>query len=251
MRLICLYTLIVFSLPCSLCAQDPVAAAMRRTVWPDSEMSSQGLQWSCFSRQYYAISNWNSTGISAGYSSGSGHSAVVASRDGIPGFAWYHLYLSHYHRFGNAGAMLQLRFSMIQLKERPPAFRLGGNLLISWTVSDMFRFQVLVYDFPGWIVPFPAVAGDPAMNFLVFHEPGRQIGLSAGFRINQMQFGPVMSGIRFNLNDKISLTALLTILPVGVSIGLNWNLGGYKIRGWLEQSSGLGLTPTVEILHRR
>ncbi len=251
MRLICLFTLIVFFVPYPLPAQDPVGAAMRVTTWPDSGMKESGLEWSCFSRQYYTISDWNATGISAGYSSDAGHSAIVVIRDGIPGFAWYHLYLSHYRRFNNFGAMLQLRFSTINLRSRPPAIRVGGNLHMSWTMSESLGLQVLIYDFPGWILPMRMVTGDPALDLLIVHEPGRQIGLAGGFRISQLQFGPVTSGIRFQLNEKISLTALLNILPVGVSIGMNWNLGGYKIKGWFEQRSGLGITPTVEILHRR
>ena len=245
MRQIFFYTLILLAAPAWLSAQDPVAAAMRNTVWPDAGAAGDGFGWSIFSRQYYSIANWNATGILAGYTSGSGRSDVLICRDGIPGYSWYHFYLSHSRQFKKISGMLQLRFSMIRLKEQPPVLRLGGNINMCWTMSQMLNLQVSIYDFPGWLLPSNATRGDPAMEFLLFHEPGRLIGLMAGFQISQLQFGPVTSGIRINLNDKVDLLGQLKVLPFGVTLGMSWKLSEYKAKIWLEQRNGLGVTPTM------
>ncbi len=247
MRPIYFFILMFFAAPAVLPAQDPVAAVMRNTVWPDAGVAKKSFDWSLFTLQYYCVSNWNATGISAGYTSGSGHSSFVFLRDGIPGYSWYHLYLSHFRQFRKVSCMLQLRASMIGLKERPPTLRLGGNIDLSWKVSEMLSLQVDIFDFPGWIFPSNVTRGDPEMAFFLFHEPGRLIGLIEGFRISQLQFGPITSGIRINLNDKISLIGLFDVLPFGVSLGINWTLNRYNLHVRLEQHNGLGITPEVQI----
>jgi hypothetical protein len=42
--------------------------------------------------------------------------------------ARYHLYLSHGRQIGMLSTTLQLRFTLISAKPRPPAFRLGAML---------------------------------------------------------------------------------------------------------------------------
>ena len=247
MRQIYFYTLILLAAPAWLPAQDPVAAAMRNAVWPDAGAAGKGFSWSLFSRQYYSISNWNATGLSAGYTSGFGYSSVVVIRDGIPGYSWYHLLLSHNRQFDKISCMLQLRFSMIRLKEQSPVFRLGGNINLTWLMSPMLKLHFTIYDFPGWLFPSNATRGDPAMEFFLFHEPGRLIGLMAGFQISQLQFGPVTSGIRININDQVGLTGLFNVLPFGVSFGISWQLNGFRFNGWLEQRNGLGVTPMMQV----
>ncbi len=144
--------------------------------------------------------------------------------------------------------MLQLRFSLVDLKDRPSVFRLGGNIRTTWSMSQTLMLQLSIYDFTSWVLPVAAIArGDPAMQFLLFHEPGRLIGLVTGFRISRSQFGPVTAGIRVNINDQIGLTGLFDVLPFGISLGINYRLKGYIIRGWMEHRNGMGLTPMMEV----
>ncbi|MCX6225701.1 MAG: hypothetical protein NTV01_13285 [Bacteroidia bacterium] len=248
MRLICFSILIGFLVPVCLIAQDPVATAIGTTVWPAAATADQGIGWSVFSKQYYCVSNWNATGLSVDYTTSTGQSAALVCRDGIPGFSWYHLYLSHYRQFKKISGMLQLRFSLIDLKDRPPVFRLGGNILATWSMNQTIMLQVSIYDFPGWIIPATAIArGDPAMQFLLFHEPGRLIGLATGFRVSRCQFGPVTAGIRVNVYDQIGLIGLFDVLPFGISFGISYQLRGYVFKGWLEQRNGMGVTPIMEV----
>ncbi|TSA36764.1 MAG: hypothetical protein D4R64_06925 [Porphyromonadaceae bacterium] len=248
MRPICFITLVLFLAPVRLVAQDPMATAMRTTDWPAALKAGDGIGWSVFSKQYYFVSNWNATGLSVDYTSAMGQSAALICRDGIPGFSWYHLYLSHYGQFKKISGMLQLRFSLIDLKDRPTVFRLGGNIRTTWSMSQTLMLQVSLYDFTGWILPVTAIArGDPAMQFLLFHEPGRLIGLASGFQVSRAQFGPVTAGIRVNINDQIGLIGLFDVLPFGITLGVGWKLKGYRINGWIEHRNGIGLTPMVEI----
>lgn len=248
MRPNCLLSLLIFAIPVKVAAQDPVATAMRTVAWPDPVQAEEGIGWSVFSKQYYCVSNWNATGLTFAYTSGAGQSAAMICRDGIPGFSWYHVYLSHLRQFRKLTGMLQLRFSLIDRKDRPPVFRLGGNILASWTMSQALVLQVSVYDLTGWFLPEKAIArGDPAMQFLLFHEPGRLIGLTAGIRMSRSRFGPVAAGIRVNVNDQIGLTGFFDVLPFGVSIGINWMLKGYMLKSWIGQRNGMGVTPMVEV----
>lgn len=247
MRPNCLFTGLLLSLTATLLAQNPAAVAMRTPVWPSGDQPADGIGWSVFSKQYYSVSNWNLTGLSVNYASSAGHSAVMICRDGIPGFSWYHLYLSHSRQFKKMDAMLQLRFSLIGPDDHPWIVRIGGNILTNWTLSETLVLQAMIRDFPGWVMPSAAVArGDPAMRFLLFHEPGRLIGLAAGFHLSRTAFGPVMAGIRVNLNDRIELLGFMDVLPLGISLGFGYRLNGFRINGWLEQRNGMGLTPVVE-----
>lgn len=248
MRPICYFTLMAFVVPVKLFAQDPMATALRTTDWPEDAKVGEGIGWSVFSKQYYCVSNWNATGLSVDYTSGMSQSAALICRDGIPGFSWYHLYLSHYGRFKKISGMLQLRFSLIDLKDQPLVFRLGGNIRTTWSMSQTIMLQVSIFDFTGWMLPATAIArGDPAMQFLLFHEPGRLISLATGFSISRSQFGPVITGIRVNMNDQIGLIGLFDVLPFGISLGINYQLNGYALNGWLEHRNGMGLTPVVQI----
>lgn len=248
MRPICFYSWILILIPAGVFAQNPVSTATRTIIWPGLSKESEGTGWRLFSKQYYCVSNWNASGISFDYASGSGRSSVLVCRDGIPGFCWYHLFVSHYRKFNGIAGMLQLRFSLIGLKNGPPVFRLGGNILTSFSISPTLILQTSMYDFPGWILnKTAATRGDPAMHILLFNEPGRLIGLATGFRISQSQFGPVTAGIRVKPNDQMSLIWFFHALPFGMSIGINWNFNGYILNGWLEHRNGLGLSPMVEI----
>lgn len=251
MRPIYFLAFFVFIAPAQILAQDPMAMSMRTTTWPETPASGEGLIWSVFSRQYFAVSNWNTAGLSMEYQSGPGQSTALICRDGIPGFSWYHLYVSHNRQFKKMSTMLQLRFSLIGLKNKPPVFRLGGNLQTIWSITETLLLNLTIYDFTGWIMPAPAFArGDPAMQFLLFNEPGRLIALAAGFQISRSQFGPVTAGVRMNINDTVKITGLINALPLGISIGVNWNLKGYSFSGWMEQQNGRGITPMMKISNK-
>jgi hypothetical protein len=246
------FSLVLFFFPVGLVAQDPVACAMRTTVWSDEAVRSEGIGWSAFTRQFYCVSNWNVSGVSVDYSKANGQSAILFCRDGIPGFSWYHLYLSHFMNFKRFGGMLQLRFSVIDLADPPLVFRLGGNVRTTWSMSPTLELQIGIYDFTGWIFPSAGIArGDPAMQFLLLHEPGRLIGLTTGFQLSRSQFGPVTAGVRVNVSDGLGLIAFMDVLPFGLSIGITYQLNGYGIKGWLEHRNGMGLTPMVEISSKR
>jgi hypothetical protein len=250
MRPICLSLLILLMTPLLLVAQDPVATALRTTVWPGMVKVADGLGWSVFSRQYYCVSNWNASGVSVDYSHGKGQSTALLYRDGIPGFSWYHLYVSHFRQFDKISGMLQLRFSWMDIHNRPAVFRLGGNIRATWSMNQTMLLQVSIYDFTGWIVPeVPIARGDPSMQFVLCQQPGRLIGLATGFRLSRAQFGPVTTGIRMNISDQISLTGFLDILPVGISFGICWAVKGYSAKGWLDHHHGPGLTPLIQISH--
>ncbi len=243
MRLIC-FTIVLSVVLCSqLNGQQSAAIAMRMPVWPVKANPSTGIGWSLFSRQYYGTSNWNASGITIRYCSLAGETSALLCRDGIPGFTWYHLYFSHYRKFKDISALLQLRFSLIGLKDRPPGFRPGGNLFVEWWVSETVTLQINLFDFTGWISPATILKGDPAMQFFLFHEPGRLIGLSAGFRMSPYQFGPVTAGTRVAFNDQLGITTMLDVLPLGFRLGVVWNLKGYRLQGWFEQKNGLGMSP--------
>jgi hypothetical protein len=248
MRPIVFFTLMVLVAREPLLSQDPVATAFRITEWTGAVKVDKNIGWSVFSRQYYCLSNWNASGLSVSYTSNAGQSSALVCRDGIPGYSWYHLYLSHYRHFKNISGMLQLRFSVIDLKDNRMVFRLGGNIRTGWSISQILLLQVSIYDFTGWILPSTAIArGDPAMEFLLFHEPGRLIGLAAGFQVSRSQFGPVRAAIRVNINDEIGVVGLFDVLPFGISLGINWKLKGYKVMGWLEHRTGVGSTPMMII----
>jgi len=248
MRPISFITLLAFLVPVAGHSQNPVSTAFERLEWPASERVSEGLAWSVFSQQYFLASNWNASGLSVSRVLGTGISAAMFCRDGIAGYAWYHLYLSHYHRFKGFGAMIQLRFSIIDLIEHPAVFRLGGTIQIDWSIAERLCLQSTVHDFPGWLLPVPRLtSGNPHMQFLLFHEPGRLIGLTTGFRISRNQFGPVVSGIRVNWGDQIGLTGLLGVLPFGISLGITWRPEFLWFRGWFREVNGLGITPMIEL----
>lgn len=254
MRPIYFFPLIRFLVPVALVAQDPVNMAMRTVFWPAAATATatsivsadHHIGWSVFSKQYYCVSNWNATGFAVDYSDGAGQSAVLIYRNGIPGFSWYHLCLSHDHQFKKVSGILQLRFSAIDLKDGPLAFRLGGNILTSWTLSQILLLQVNLFDFPGWVLPgTPVARGDPEMRMMLFYEPGRLIGMAAGFSLSQSHFGPLTGGIRVNLNDQATLTGLFEVLPFGVSLGVSFRINGFLFNGWLGHTNGLGVTPMV------
>lgn len=247
MRPICFVCWSILSFPAVLTAQDPAATALQVFDWPEST-PGKGVHWSVFSRQYYGISNWNATGVSAGYSTGAGQSTILICRDGIPGFSWYHLYVSHKQVFKSFDAMLQLRFSLISLKEGRPLFRIGGNFLTDITLNSSLLLRLSVFDFPGWILPGAEVArSDPAMQFLLFHETGRMIGLAMGFRLGRSQFGPLTTGISMKINDRIGLFCLLDVVPLGFSTGISYQTKAYQLHLSIEYLNGLGTTPTLRI----
>lgn len=243
-----MFALLILSLTTRILAQNPSSLLLRTTCWPEDAKPREGLCWGMFSKQYFCLSDWNASGLSVDYSAGSGATAAWICRDGISGFSWYHLYLSHERKFKKVSGILQIRFSLTDMKGRPPAFRLGGNIRTTWSLSQTLRLQVSLYDFPGWLLPATAIAGgDPVMQFQLFHDTGRQAGLTAGLRISRLQAGPLTLGIRVNMYDRIGLTGLFDVLPFGLMIGINYRLKRYDLKGWLGQGNGMGLTPLLEI----
>jgi hypothetical protein len=84
------------------------------------------------------------------------------------------------------------------------------------------------------------------MHFLIEHQPGRSVALLAAYRLKPHESGPVSLGIRMNFNKMISVTGVMDLLPFGVSLGLNYSLKGFRIRGCLDHRAGPGLSPVLE-----
>jgi len=231
-----------------LFAQDPVAAVLQTLDWPSEAKIGEGPAWALFSKQYYGISNWNASGVALNLNSTGGQSSVIVYRDGVPGYSWWHLYLSHAKQLGQVGVMLQLRASLIDLRDNPPVFRIGGIFQARWSLSPTLHGQLYLYDFTSWILPSASiVGGDPSIRLQLFHEPGRSIGLVTGLLLGRAHAGPVMGGIRVKMNDQVWFTGVMEVLPFGISLGILWNFGGFKIDGWLEQHNGTGITPIFRI----
>jgi hypothetical protein len=246
MRPICFFVLIMGCGTPALVAQDPIFTSLRIPGWPETSVHIKGYGWSVFSRQYYSVSNWNVTGGLIRYSSGNGEESALICRDGIPGFSWYHLYLSHYQKIKQISGFLQLRFSLIDLIDRPGVFRIGGNMSIAWSLNPVLEMRIRLYDFPGWLFPgTPIARGDPGFECLLFHEPGRMIGLATGFAMGPSHFGPVRAGIRMNISNQFGLQGMIDVLPLGFSFGMTYQIGNCMTSGWIDHRSGPGLTPMI------
>ncbi len=242
--------ILIFRSGC-LPAQLPLNVALRLPSFAAAPSPSDGIGWMLFSRQYHCVSNWNASGLALTRMMGAGESAVIIYRDGIPGFSWYHLYLSHNQQFSKFSSLVQLRFSVIALSGRKPVFRLGGNLQATCVLGSSLKLETTVYDFPGWLFPAAPVArGDPALQFLLFHEPGRLISMAGGFGMSRRHFGPVTAGVRMRVQETVEITGFFDVLPFGVSLGVGWRVKGFEVRVRVEQRGGVGVTPMAEVGRR-
>jgi hypothetical protein len=227
--------------------QNPLYTALREPDWiEDAGAKDSGLSWCGFSRQYYMTTGWNASGIGTTYTSGTGESAVILVRDGIPGFSWEHLYLSHCRTIGEVGLLLQIRFSLITVTGQPPVFRTGGTIATVIPAGESLHLGFTVFDFPGFLFPHAAPArGDPTIRLQLWHTPGRQLDLMAAFDLSSSHPGPLTLGIRLNASDQLRLSGQFRVLPMGLSIGMDWRLKSTSIYIGLETSSHLGLTPLI------
>jgi len=230
-------------------AQDARQLILKTPCWyNDKENQHHGFGWSLFSRQYYGVSNWNGTGIGGSYSTSASGSDLIFCRDGIPGLAWYHLYLSHSRHLGIVSGTIQLRFSGVRVASVPPAFRLGANAAISLPVGDHAGIGACAYDLTGWLAPrSPLTRGSPGLRLQGTYCPGDLISLLLSFDMSPYINGPVMAGVRLAINERIALEGLFGILPAGFAIGLTWKLSDYRFQSLVDYSNGLGITPTLLI----
>ena len=247
MRPICFYMLLLMVTPFAAVADQPVSLALRLVGWPEDSARAKGFGWSVFSMQYYSVSNWNAAGLAVHFSDGPGVTTALIYRDGIPGFAWYHLCLSQDRQLGPVTGLLQLRLSAIRVAEGRSAFRVGANLMGLYTIQSGTHIEISLFDLPGWWFPdSPVARGAPAMRLLVFHEPGRQIGLCGGGTIQRGHFGPIDTGVRVAVYDHLILQGWFHVLPWGVGVGAGWRALGMDFRFRLEYQGGVGATPFLE-----
>ena len=238
---------IFLAAPACLTAQDAVFSLLREPAWINI-LSSSGmrLQWMGFTRQYFSTSGWNASGIGVSYSAHQGESAFLIVRDGIPGFSWYHLYLSHSHQIASLSTRVQIRFSGILTTGEHPVFRMGADLGVGIPVGETTRLDFGVWDAPGFLFPRAAPArGDPMVRLQATHSPGRRLDLLWALDLSPALPGPLCMGIRMKLNDQIRISGLIRILQPGFTLGISWNLRGTRLIFLMDEGSGVGLTPTV------
>jgi hypothetical protein len=227
--------------------QNPLYTALREPDWiEDAGAKGSGLRWCGFSRQYYLTTGWNASGIGTTYTSGTGESAAILVRDGISGFSWNHLYVSHQHKIGEVELLLQIRFSLITVVGQPLVFRTGGNIGLAIPAGESSHLGLIVFDFPGFFFPHAAPSrGDPMIRLQLWHTPGRQLDLMAALDLSSSHPGPLALGVRLNVSDQLRLSGQFRVLPMGLSIGIDWRLKSTSIYIGLETSSHLGLTPLI------
>lgn len=142
---------------------------------------------------------------------------------------------------------MQLRFSLISTSGNL-VFRPGGNLQLDWSLDDRTRIRFRVYDFSGFLLNrFSGFRGDPGIQLLVSHQPGRLIGITTGLEMGPGPLGPVIMGVSIPWNDRITLTGVIEALPFGFALGIHYRPGDTWYRGWFRQINGLGLNPMIEI----
>jgi len=242
-----LFFLVAFSIPAGGSGQDAAWLALREPQWHrDNYGSGKRFRLTGLARQFFCTSEWNVAGLGFSYQAREGASSLFILRDGIPSFSWYHLYLSHSQSFNKITTILQLRFSGILVADRPPAFRLGGNLGIDLPVGGFTRIGLTVWDFPGFLFPRAALArGDPMIRLQTSHSPGRQLDLLWALDLSPAHPGPLYMGVRMRINDQLSLLGLAQILQPGFTLGISWNLRGTQLVFLTDEGSGVGLTPTI------
>ncbi|OFY45870.1 MAG: hypothetical protein A2X22_01150 [Bacteroidetes bacterium GWF2_49_14] len=228
-------------------AQEALVTVLRQPfLVPDQEVGPVGFNWCGFSRQYYLTAGWNETGIGATYKTPKGESSAILVRDGISGFSWSHLYLSHQLGIGRVRMLLQIRFSLITVIGQPPVFRTGGHIGLTIPAGESLHLGFTVFDFPGFLFPHAApVRGDPTIRLQLWHTPGRQFDLTGAFDLSTSCPGPLILGIRLNASDQVRLSGQFRVLPLGLAIGMEWRINQIKICFGFETTSRLGVTPLI------
>jgi hypothetical protein len=228
--------------------QGAASLVLREPCWIE-QTEIQGITWVGLSRQYHGLAQWNATGAGIIYTRDSDASAFFLVRDGIPGYSFYHLYLSHRRIFKPVSCMLQLRVSMLAMVNHPPALRLGGTLDLRMPVGERSGFGVTLYDFTSFLLPRAAPArADPMVRLQAWQSPGRRLDLFAAFDLSPSHPGPLCLGTRLRLDEQWLIFGAASFLPVGFSLGTIWSSG--KLRVVFSLGTGvLGLTPTLIFQH--
>ncbi|MFH0760573.1 MAG: hypothetical protein V2A67_03620 [Bacteroidota bacterium] len=242
-----LFIPIVFAAHAGVTGQDAVLFLLREPAWNNqSDLSGKRLQWTGFIRQYFCTAGWNASGIGVSYHAGQGESSALIMRDGIPGFSWYHLYLSHRQQIEQLNTRIQLRFSGILTAGQRPVFRLGANLAMGIPVGEATRIDIGVWDAPGLLFPRAAPArGDPMIRLQATHSPGRLLDLLWALDLSPARPGPLYMGIRMKINEQLRISGLIRILQPGFTLGISWSLHGMHLNFLMDEGSGVGMTPTI------
>ncbi|NLO67111.1 MAG: hypothetical protein GX098_00870 [Bacteroidales bacterium] len=245
-------TLILLLVAGPLHSQTAASLALNLPDWsgriPEHE---QSVAYQVFSRQYFCLSDWNATGVGVSWHAPGAVSGVLTCRDGISGFARYHLYLSHGRQIGMLSTTMQLRFTLISAKPRPLAFRLGANARILCHMTDNAAAGIELYDIPGWLLPdTPLTCGAPRLKVLVRFIPDPQLAVMLALDISSLSVGPFLGGVRVELPANLALELLVHLMPGGVGVGLTWSPDRYAIRALFDHQMNTGLTPTFLMEYR-
>jgi hypothetical protein len=247
MRPVFLLLIMLAVRPLHLLADDPLVLVLRLPGWPLASLS-KGFQWTAFTRSYFCLSNWNASGAGIAYGTGRGISSVLVYREGISGYSDYHLLLSHCVSGKTFGGTLQLGFSIIAVSGSRPVFRTSADIQTSCKLGDALEAEAIVWDLPGWLFPGNAVTrGNPAMQLLLFHDPGKPVRLTGGFRMAPGHFGPLTAGIRLVINDRLAMDGFFDLLPLGTTISVDWRLEKVSVRISAARIAGTGMTPTARL----
>jgi hypothetical protein len=242
-----LFIPIALAVPACVIGQDALYSILREPSWRDNAiLSGKHLKGFGFTRQYFCTSGWNASGIGASYGARLGESTFLILRDGIPGFSWYHLYLTHCQQIGKIRTQVQLRFSGILTAGQRPVFRLGANLAMGIPVGASARLDIGIWDAPGFLFPRTALArGDPMIRLQASHSAGCRLDLLWAFDLSPARPGPLYMGIRMKINEQVRISGLVRLLQPGFTLGISWTLHGIHLDFLMNEGSGVGMTPTI------
>jgi len=244
MRPVFYYIPIFILISARVYGQEAASLVMRESGRMDLP-GAEGLTLTCLTRQYYGLAQWNASGAGITLTRSQDASSLFLVRDGIPGFSFYHLYLSHRHTFKPVSCLLQLRVSLLVVENHLPALRLGGTLDLRLPLGERSGFGLTLYDFTSFLLPRVAPArADPLVRLQAWQSPGRRLGLCATFDLSPSHPGPLSVGTRLRLDEQWLIFGTASFLPVGFTLGSVWSSG--RLRVLFSLQTGVpGLTPTV------
>jgi hypothetical protein len=232
------------AISCQVAAQNPALLVLREPAWSVGD-PARGISWIGLSKQYYGLVQWNATGAGILSDGERRSSAAFFQRDGIPGYSFYHLFLSHQGLYRTFKGLLQLRFSLVTVSERRPAFRLGATLQFELPLGGQSGLCLTLYDFTSFLLPRAAPArADPLVRLQAWQSPGRRLDLQASFDLSPSHPGPLRLGARIRLDEQWMVQGMLKINPIGFSLGTAWRSGRIKVLFSVETGI-LGMTPTL------
>jgi len=218
----------------------------------DPPGSSDAGGWYAASMLFYGVHGWSLTEAGYRYALHQGITGLEAGYEGIPGYADWHLGLSHLRKMPPFTVHARLRYHLLSAAGSRALHRVSSDLSASFQASETFSLQSYLFNWPGIVNPrIKYLAGYQLFVFQALWYPGHKLAWQGGAALGWYAPLSLSTGLTWFSDNNLSFSIHARLPVLAMGFGVCWLSHRVAIRVRLQYDGLPGTSPGIILLQQK